>query len=60
MVAVVPTCSGAKSSSISIVTTASERSFSSMSEIVPTGLPPTRTWLPLTSGPALSNTALTV
>jgi hypothetical protein len=44
---------------MSIVTTACAASFSSMSEIEPTTAPPTRIWLPLTSWPALSKTALT-
>ncbi len=60
MVAVVPSWSGARSSLTSIVTTACELSDSSMSEIVPTGAPPTRTSFPRTSWPALSKTALTL
>src|SRR3954452_21339482 len=59
MVAVVPLWSGATSSFTSSVTTAFARSSSSTSAIFPTGWPPTRTWLPGTSWPALSNTALT-
>jgi hypothetical protein len=46
-------------SSTSIVITAFAWSSSSTSAIFPTGWPPTRTWLPATSWPALSNTALT-
>ena len=60
IVAVVPVWSGAKSSSTSIVTTAWVWSSSSISVIVPTGAPPTRTWLPLTSWPAFWKTAWTV
>ena len=59
MVAWVPSWSGANSSSSSIVTTAWAASFSSISSIVPIVCPPTRTWLPLTSWPALSKTAVT-
>ena len=60
IVAVVPSWSGAMSSSTSIFTTACAESSRSMSVIVPTGRPPTRTWLPLTSWPAFSNTAVTL
>ena len=60
MVAVVPSCSGATSSSTSIVTTAFAELSSSMSAIEPIGWPPTRTSLPGTSWPALSKTALTL
>ena len=47
MVAVVPSWSGAKSSSTFIVTTAFASSSSAMSVIEPIGCPPTRTSLPL-------------
>ena len=61
IVAVVPLCSGDRSSSsIFIVTTAWAWSSRSMSVIVPTGDPPTRTSLPLTSWPAVWKTAWTV
>src|SRR3954447_21386373 len=43
-----------------IVTTALAWSSRSMSVMVPTALPPTRTWLPFTSWPALAKTAWTV
>ena len=60
IVAVVPSCSGARSSSISILTSAWASSVSAMSVIVPIGLPPTWTWLPVTSWPAFWKTALTL
>jgi hypothetical protein len=59
-VALVPSWSGAKGSPTSIVTTALAELSSSMSAIVPTGCPPTRTSLPGTSWPAFSKTALTL
>src|SRR4051812_2597484 len=60
IVAVVPSCSGARSSSTFMVTTALASSSRSIAVIVPIGCPPTRTSLPGTSCPALSKTALTV
>ncbi len=60
IVAVVSSCSGVTVSFSSMVTTALAASSSSMSAIVPMGWPPTRTWLPGTSWPALSKTALTL
>jgi hypothetical protein len=60
IVAAVSSWSGARPSSISIVTRAFADLSSSISEMVPTDWPPTRTSLPGTSWPALSNTALTV
>jgi hypothetical protein len=60
MVAVESSWRGATTSSSSIVITAFAESSSSMSAIVPIGCPPTRTWLPGTSWPALSKTALTL
>ncbi len=56
----VPSCSGANSSSTVIFTFATPLDARLMSLTLPTGRPPTSTWLPFTSWLAFWNVGVTV